>query len=154
MLDAWVNRGDVLKLLFDLEAISDCVEQKRLIFEINRLKKHKNPQKPKKQRVINYLDDVMKSIKNYKHAVKYKGRVSYLEKYIETLNEADKEVFIKCFDSNTMYINIIPLENLKNIVKVSDRTISRWAKKGFIKPKENHSAHRHFVYVDLAEINK
>jgi len=143
-----------LDLLLRLEAIDDCVERNVLLFKIHRLKQYREPKKPKKQRTVNHSKDIIKEIENYRNAVKYKGRTSYLEKHIGTLTEEDKMLSIKHFDVNTMYINIIPFNNLKDVVKVSDRTISRWAKKGFINPQCNPAKRSHFVYVDLLEIKQ
>jgi len=157
MLDAWTKRSDVLDLLFGLDAIDDCVERNVLLFEIHRLKQYREPKKPKKQRTINYSKEIVKAIDNYRNAVKYKGRVSYLEKRIEMLNEPHKAFFKKFFNEeygNNMYINIIPFKNLNDIVKVSDRTIARWIEKGFIKPKRSSSRNSVLVYVDLSEIKQ
>ena len=154
MLNAWINRGDILKLLSNSETINDCIERNKFLFEIHKLKQHKKPKKPKKQRTINYLDEIAKLIQNYRYAVKYKGKVSYLEKYIDALSEQDKELFTKNFTEKygkDMYINIIPFDNLKNIVKVSDRTISRWVAKGFIEPKYYDFTNKPFVYIDFSK---
>ena len=155
MLDAWIHKDDILKWLSDFETINGYIKRDKFLFEAHKLKQYKKPKNSFPKRTVNYVEIIKKDIKNYKYAVKYRGKVSYLEKYIDTLNEQEKELFRKNFNSlygKYMYINIIPLKNLKDIVKVSDRTISRWVKRGFIEPKHSDFTNKPFVYIDLSKI--
>jgi len=156
MLDAWIKSEDVLKLLSKMETIGNCIEKKRFLFEIHRLKQYKKPKKPPQQRTINYSKAIIKEIENYRNAVE-NGERNYLQKQIDIQGESDKVHFAKYFDAmygNDKYINIIPAENLKDIIKVSDRTIKEWNKKNIIRLKyiEGHQFNTNFYYYDLSEI--
>jgi len=150
MFDTWIHKDDILNLLSNLETRSNCIEKERFMFEFSRLKQHK---KPKKQRNVNHSYNISKQIKNYRNSVK-NGKTSYLEAYIHSKKSwktqrldkdytyrytdyctdkyVDKQRFIDAlsgFDNG----NIIPINNLKSILKITQKTISEWEEKGIIK---------------------
>jgi hypothetical protein len=180
MLNAWIDKNDILNLLSKSETINDCVERAKFLFEIHRLKEHRKPKKPQKQRTVNYSEDNNKLIQNYRRAVKYKRKTSYLESFLDSLGDGKREDVIwelknyyrewflrgvsfeklqelekKDINIENLYTDIIPSGNLKDILKISAKTISRWEKRGYISPIDilgSRECSFQFYIYDLSKI--
>ena len=133
------------------------LEKRIFITGINQLKEHKKPKKGRVQHQMNYIYENRSLIFNYKMAVKNKLIKGYFENYLNGLNEFQKYNFALEFNhyyfgykfkddygylynnelDERVYINIIPDFNLKDIINVSSRTISRWIKRD-IEQKQGH----------------
>lgn len=174
MLNAWISKNDILSILSKCKRNDNLLEKRQFIIEINRLKEYKKHKRTKKLH-INYISDIKTSIYNYKLSVERKYMIGYFENYFNNLNEYQKEHFkmlfssyegyewYKCELDKKSYANIIPANNLKDIIKVSNRTILRWRKKGIIRKRieriyeyQNGEIKRSstFYYYDLSEIEE
>ena len=115
MLDAWINRDDVLKLLDEAESIGDLLNRRRFIQRIHELKEYREPKKPKKHR-MNNIDHILPFVREY-------------------INRIDKEPELVPYYQRGYYVTC---GELTNIIKVSDRTIRRLVKKGVINKYKWH----------------
>ena len=66
MLDAWINRDDVLKLLDKSECVNNLLEKRGFIITLNNLKEHKKPKQTRNKNRANNLNYIIPLINQYK----------------------------------------------------------------------------------------
>jgi len=119
MMDKYIRKQDIFNLLESSSDVDGMINKKDFQLAVTRLKEYRKPKSttPKNTR-INYIDEHISSISNYLLRVKEGVETSPL---------------------------IFP-EYLKDILKVSKRTVQRWEKSGIIEKSG--------VYYDLSDIKK
>lgn len=168
MLDAWINKDDIIRFLDECKGLDNLVERLTFIRGINKLEEHKRPKPPKKPK-INYASNIKKDIKAYLNEVK-NGNKSYLDKWLDekiiksgeakdtTRRELVGERLVRIlkvkYDADELYLkmNMIPKRDLKTLLKVSERTVQRWEERHIIKRHTELERYRRFEYYNLSEI--
>jgi len=148
MLDAWINRDDIERLIADSETINGLIERHTFIWEINNLKEYKKPKK--KKRGVYFRDAMLNDIEKYREDVKAGKIDSCIERWLnETVTEPGygetkivkkREIWIgkavegwlKSDFTKDELIDIIPVRYLGSILKVSNRTLQRYREREII----------------------
>jgi len=144
MLNAWIKKDDILKLLNDCEIIEGMIDRKGFQVAVSKMKEYKKPKPKPKPKLecklrINYVDECISRIVDYRNNVKYGIEKDYFSKNLEESTEdlELKKFIMKHFTSGNISklfvrMNVVPKKYLKDILKVSQRTIQRWEKKEII----------------------
>ena len=129
MLNAYIDKNDVLDLLKDIKTIDGLIGRDEIINKICSLKQHKKP-KPKKQRGIYNSKIIIKLIEKYQNDVQTGIKESYLIDFIKEKKIFTDKDFINGLNNlfgnqepYFYYSNIIPLSALKEIIRCSKKTI-------------------------------
>jgi hypothetical protein len=157
----FIHKEDVLSLLNNIERIGEGLLHKgQFIDKLHSLKQH---EKVTSRRKINYIKDLKLCIENYKKEIKYNRKTGYLEAYSNSLDWSEKDMFqhfmYKIVQDGFSKHNIIPACNLKDILKIQQRTVSDWTKKKIIPKHYTHKSYNIvksdyyiFKFYDLSEI--
>ena len=166
MLNAWNRKKDVLKLIESIETINEFISRDVLIQEITKLKEHKKPKNPKKQRTINYKSYWIEQIENYVDEVKRNLQNSFFWQFMQENSGISIHDIIfefkqrgggryKNITENYIYQYIIPYCSRRDIFKVSAKTMYNWEKSYIIRSyplhivRENLKIYIHIYIIDL-----
>jgi hypothetical protein len=147
------------------------IEKNGFLREVSKLKGHRKPKKINKYR-INDKIGIKSHIMNYQRGVKHRHIESHFDTYIEKIDERQRRKLLNELiyweyrneTESDISARIVPASELHSIIKVSERTIARWEKKGVIQkrifliegiinvPAKERVSAREFRYYDLSEI--
>ena len=99
MIDAFVKKEDILKLIFKSEKIDGLIEKYTFIRELNKLKEYKKP-KPK-NRVVYLKDAILEDIETYRKDVNMKPKYKCVWEFDEKggIRILEVEIIPSQFDS-------------------------------------------------------
>jgi len=174
MLNAWINKNDIILLLDESDSIDNFIDKWTFIQKLNRLKEHKKPKPAKKikKSTVNHAMEIINDIIRYQNDVRFGYTINYFDKWLDDNSfigledENHDGTFRKLFgdylietlkiqcnkDERYLKMNIIPKRDLEKIINVSRRTIQRWENKNFIERHVDYDIR--FEYYNLEAIKK
>ena len=82
MLDAWINKDEIIRLLEECDSQNNLIERMPFIRGLNSLKAHKKPKK-RQGRTINHISDIINDIRTYQLNVKSGQKKSFIDRWLD-----------------------------------------------------------------------
>jgi len=161
MLDAWINKDDILRILSKSETVDNCIERISFIQSLERLNGTKKPRTKYSiyfaiQNIEKYINDVSKHPNN---RYMFKKLKIMIEKYGDRIWYKWHNVMESTLPKKHNFKNydecmneMIPKKYFYPLIKLSKRTIARWTREGIIKKHRISVNGLHFEYYIISEI--
>lgn len=144
MLNAYISKEEILKLLESSECINGMINKREFQQAILNIKEHKKPKKEKKIRVNN-AEYIIDNIKKYQKSITENKKISYLyllkKNRFWQENDIDQINIFSCTDNRLLLKEnrcVGTLESLLNILQITKPTLKRWLQLKIITQKEEY----------------